>query len=609
MPRGQKSKARAREKRRQVQEEAQGLKDGQAKAGEKGESPSCSDRGSGEAVASTSTAGFPQKSKFQGGLPPSIARKRGACRRSRKSIKGPREESSSCSRVPRFNDNPQNDLLTRKTGILMQYLLCKYKMKQPANKGEMLKVINRRFKEQLPEILKKASERIQLVFGLEVKEIKPNGGYYTLVSKVDPSVGGNLTTSLPFPQNGLLMPLLGVIFLNGNRATEAEIWEFLNILGIYDGKAHIIFGDPRKLITKDLVKEKYLVYQKEANTNPPSFEFLWGPRAHAETTKMKVLEFLAKVNETIPQAFPTHYEEALRDQEERARAEAEGSPGTTAKDKAKSKVTLVDSSCKDKAKSKVTLVDSSCKDKAKSKVTLVDSSCNDKAKSKITLLDSDKTKSKITLVDSSCKDKAKSKVILLDSSCKDKAKSKVTLVDSCKDKAKSKVTLVDSSCKDKAKSKVTLVDSSCNDKAKSKITLLDSDKTKSKITLVDSSCKDKAKSKVTLVDSCKDKAKSEITLVDSSCKDKAKSKVTLVDSCKDKAKSEITLVDSSCKDKAKSKVILLDSSCKDKAKSKVTLVDSSCKDKAKSKVTLVDSSCKDKADSKVPADSSCSYKD
>ncbi|XP_034342150.1 melanoma-associated antigen B4-like [Arvicanthis niloticus] len=360
MPRGHKSKARAREKRRQIQEEAQGLKDAEAKAAEKGASASCSDHDSGDAVASTSTAVLPQKSKSQGEAPTTTASKGGGYRRSRKTTKGPREESTSSSRVPHFNENPQNDLLTRKTGILMQYLLCKYKMKQPANKGEMLKVINRRFKGQLPEILKKASERIQLVFGLEVKEIKPNGGYYTLVSKLDPSVGGTLTTSLPFPQNGLLMPLLGVIFLNGNRASEAEIWEFLNILGIYDGKVHIIFGDPRKLITKDLVKENYLVYQKEENSNPPSFEFLWGPRAHAETTKMKVLEFLAKVNETVPQAFPTHYEEALRDQEERAQAEAVCSSGTSAKDKAESKVTVVDSSGKDKAKSKVVPVDSSC---------------------------------------------------------------------------------------------------------------------------------------------------------------------------------------------------------------------------------------------------------
>ncbi|CAO2623853.1 Melanoma-associated antigen B4 [Lemmus lemmus] len=218
--------------------------------------------------------------------------------------------------------------------MLMQYVLFKYKLKQPMHKVEMLKVINKRFKEHFPEILKNVSERLQLVFGLEVKQIKPNSSYYTLVSKLDPSTGGILTTGLPFPKNGLLMPLLGVIFLNGNRATEKQVWDFLNILGIIDGKVHMIFGEPRNIITKDFVKENYLVYRQVANSDPPSYEFLWGPRAHAETTKMKVLMFVAKINETIPQAFPSHYEEALRDQEERAQAEGVGRNDPTDKDQA-----------------------------------------------------------------------------------------------------------------------------------------------------------------------------------------------------------------------------------------------------------------------------------
>ena len=57
MPRGQKSKARAREKRRQ------GLKDAQAKEAEKAESPAGSDQASEDAKPSTSTADFPQQSE------------------------------------------------------------------------------------------------------------------------------------------------------------------------------------------------------------------------------------------------------------------------------------------------------------------------------------------------------------------------------------------------------------------------------------------------------------------------------------------------------------------------------------------------------------------
>lgn len=43
---------------------------------------------------------------------------------------------------------------------------------------------------------------------------------------------------------------------------------------------------------------------------------------------MKVLEFLAKVNDKVPSAFSSQYEEALRD-EERARATVPARPGTT----------------------------------------------------------------------------------------------------------------------------------------------------------------------------------------------------------------------------------------------------------------------------------------
>ena len=114
------------------------------------------------------------------------------------------------------------------------------------------------------------------------------------------------------------MVLLGVIFINGNRATEKEIWEFLSMLGIYAGRRHCIFGEPRRLITKDLVQKEYLNYRKVPKSDPPHYELLWGPRACAETSKMKVLEVLAKFHGRVPSSFPDLYDEALRDQVERA---------------------------------------------------------------------------------------------------------------------------------------------------------------------------------------------------------------------------------------------------------------------------------------------------
>ena len=43
-----------------------------------------------------------------------------------------------------------------------------------------------------------------------------------------------------------------------------------------------------------------------------------GPESLFETNKMKVLEVLAMIHDTVPTSFPDLYAEALRDQAERA---------------------------------------------------------------------------------------------------------------------------------------------------------------------------------------------------------------------------------------------------------------------------------------------------
>jgi len=49
----------------------------------------------------------------------------------------------------------------------------------------MVKVIHRRYKAQFPEILSRASEHMEMVFGLVLKEVRPNSHCYTLVSNLD----------------------------------------------------------------------------------------------------------------------------------------------------------------------------------------------------------------------------------------------------------------------------------------------------------------------------------------------------------------------------------------------------------------------------------------
>ncbi|GAB1302945.1 Melanoma-associated antigen B4 [Apodemus speciosus] len=330
MPRGQKSKARAREKRRQTKTESQELEGTEVMAQEKKESFSFSAQASGDAMPSTSTETL---AKLLQGMPCtttfSICI---ACKRTDTSTKSRRKKNVSSSMAQQSKKSPQQDILTRKSGMLMEYMLSKYKQKEPLMREEMLNVVTKSFKEYFPEILKKASNRMDLVFGLELKEIQPKGRAYALVSKLDFQDDGSESSELGVPNRGILIPLLSVIYLNGYCAPEKEVWNFLNMLGVYDGVPHLIFGDARKLITEDLVQEKYLEYCQVPGSEPVCYQFLWGPKAYAKTSQVKVMEFLAHINETDSATYQSNREEVLKEKE---RAQAEGAAEESTKSKAK----------------------------------------------------------------------------------------------------------------------------------------------------------------------------------------------------------------------------------------------------------------------------------
>uniref|UniRef100_A0A8B9X533 MAGE domain-containing protein n=1 Tax=Bos mutus grunniens TaxID=30521 RepID=A0A8B9X533_BOSMU len=241
----------------------------------------------------------------QGSLPtmvPSSPDAGPSCAGSDEGAQGPEEESAGASQEAPATQNTHKDPLARKARILVEFLLEKYTKKEPITQSALMKIVSRKYRQHFSEILSTVRECVELVFGLEMKEVDRSRNIYTLISKLNLGANDCPSDDGGLPKSGLLMVLLGVIFMNGNRATEEEIWEFLSMLGIYAGRRHCIFGEPRRLITKDLV-------QKD---DPPHYKFLWGPRACAETSKMKVLEVLAKFHGRVPSSFPDLYDEALR---------------------------------------------------------------------------------------------------------------------------------------------------------------------------------------------------------------------------------------------------------------------------------------------------------
>lgn len=231
----------------------------------------------------------------------------------------------------------QRDPFPRKAKMLLHFLLEKYQNNEQPTHAEMVKFMRRKYKEHFPKILKIAMHELELVYGLDLKVDNPSSQSYVFVSKLPLPPGENPCGKKELPKTGLVLALLGVIFMKGNRATEEQVWEFLNRLGIHHGRRHSIFGEPHKFITQDLVEEKYLEYHKVPSSDPPRYEFLWGPRAYAETTKMKVLENIAKMSDTVPSSFPDLYEEALLEEANRSERRAEALGYSFAKTRISSK--------------------------------------------------------------------------------------------------------------------------------------------------------------------------------------------------------------------------------------------------------------------------------
>ncbi|MBZ3873453.1 Melanoma-associated antigen D4 [Sciurus carolinensis] len=201
---------------------------------------------------------------------------------------------------------------TKKANKLVKYLMIKDYKKIPIKRSDMVKDVIREYDEHFPEIIERATYTLEKKFGIHLKEIDKEEHLYILICTRDSSAR-LLGKTKDTPRLSLLLVILGVIFMNGNRASEAVLWEALRKMGLRPGVRHPFLGDLRKLITDDFVKQKYLEYKKIPNSSPPEYEFLWGLRARHETSKMRVLRFIAQNQNRDPREWKAHFLEAVDD--------------------------------------------------------------------------------------------------------------------------------------------------------------------------------------------------------------------------------------------------------------------------------------------------------
>lgn len=203
-------------------------------------------------------------------------------------------------------------LLQDRANKLVKYLMIKDYKKIPIKRSDMMKDVIREYDEHFPEIIERATYTLEKKFGIHLKEIDKEEHLYILTCTRDSSAR-LLGKTKDTPRLSLLLVILGVIFMNGNRVSEAVLWEALRKMGLRPGVRHPFLGDLKKLITNDFVRQKYLEYKKVPNSSPPEYEFFWGLRARYETSKMRVLRFIAQYQNRDPRDWKAHFLEAVDD--------------------------------------------------------------------------------------------------------------------------------------------------------------------------------------------------------------------------------------------------------------------------------------------------------
>ncbi|NXA86121.1 NSE3 protein, partial [Melanocharis versteri] len=195
---------------------------------------------------------------------------------------------------------------------LVQLLLVKDQKKMPIKRSDILKyVITREYKDYYSEIVNRAGRTLQQVFGLQLVEIDTKCRSYILINNLPRAEGEYLCRDKEKEKMGLLLVILSFIFMKGNSVKDSALWEFLHLLRVYPGKQHRVFGDVRKLVMDEFVRQKYLETTQIPLTDPAEFKFQWGPRAEKETSKKDVLNFVAKIQGKDPTFWASQYSEAV----------------------------------------------------------------------------------------------------------------------------------------------------------------------------------------------------------------------------------------------------------------------------------------------------------
>ncbi|XP_013887638.1 melanoma-associated antigen G1 [Austrofundulus limnaeus] len=216
----------------------------------------------------------------------------------------------STSQVQRGLEKLSQAQVDQKTAEVVQYFLMKDQKKVPVRRAELVKYMVKDYRTIYPEIIKRAARTFEQVFGLKLVEIDPKQHMYILVNNLETPARAGPVECPTNPKTGLLFVVLSVIFMKGGIVKENLIWHTLKKLRVDPGQKHEEFGDVKKVVTDEFVRQKYLEYLRIPHTEPVEYEIRWGPRADLEVSKAKILEFIGQLHEQDPRSWTQQYREA-----------------------------------------------------------------------------------------------------------------------------------------------------------------------------------------------------------------------------------------------------------------------------------------------------------
>lgn len=218
------------------------------------------------------------------------------------------------SQVQRGLEKVTGAQVDQKTAELVQFILVKDQKKIPIRRADLIKHVVKEYRNVYPEIMKRATHTFDQVFGLRLVEIDSKNHTYILINKLEAGEEVPPIRSPANPKTGLLFVILSVVFMKGGVVKEGLVWNTLRKLRVHQGEKHEEFGDVKKVVTEEFVRQKYLEYTRVPHTEPVEHEFRWGPRADVEVSKAKILQFMGELFNQDPQSWTQQSREAQSSQ-------------------------------------------------------------------------------------------------------------------------------------------------------------------------------------------------------------------------------------------------------------------------------------------------------